>query len=99
LRRPAILPVPATPLRLALGAFAEELLLGGQRVMPRAALESGFRFAHPDIDAALGAIVGRARSRPTTASIDVSGADRAARLFHQSSPDDFRTMVSETERR
>lgn len=61
LHRPAILPVPAAPLRFVLGAFAEELLLGGQRVVPQAALESGFRFIHPDIDGALTAIVGRAR--------------------------------------
>jgi len=60
--RPAILPVPAAPLRLVLGAFAEELLLGGQRVIPRAALESGFRFIHPTIDDALGSIVGRTRT-------------------------------------
>ncbi len=60
LRRPAILPVPATPLRFA-GAFAEELLLSGQRVEPRAALASGFRFIYPNIDDALAAVVGRAR--------------------------------------
>jgi len=58
LARPAVLPVPASPLRLALGAFADELLLGGQKVMPRAALGSGFVFDYPTIDAALGAIVG-----------------------------------------
>ena len=63
LARPAILPVPAAPLRLVLGAFAEELLLGGQRVIPRAALESGFRFIYPTIDDALCSIVGRARRR------------------------------------
>jgi uncharacterized protein len=59
LARPAILPVPAAPLRIALGAFAEELLLSGQRVMPMAALKSGFRFTYPAIDDALAAIVGR----------------------------------------
>ncbi len=58
--RPAVLPVPASALRFALGAFAEELLLGGQRVVPRMALESGFRFIHSGIDGALAAIVGRA---------------------------------------
>jgi hypothetical protein len=61
LARPSILPVPAAPLRLALGAFAEELLLSGQRVTPQAALKSGFRFTYPAIDDALAAIVGRAR--------------------------------------
>ncbi len=60
-RRPAILSVPAAPLRFALGAFAKELLLSGQRVLPSVALESGFRFIYPDIDAALPAIVGQAR--------------------------------------
>jgi uncharacterized protein (TIGR01777 family) len=58
LSRPAVLPVPALPLRLALGAFADELLLGGQKVLPRAALGSGFDFDYPTIDMALGAIVG-----------------------------------------
>jgi uncharacterized protein len=59
LHRPAILPVPAKPLRLVLGAFADELLLGGQRVLPRAALEDGFRFLYPTVNDALRAIVGR----------------------------------------
>jgi len=58
LSRPTLLPVPAAPLHLALGAFANELLLGGQRVMPRAALASGFDFDYPTLDKALGAIVG-----------------------------------------
>jgi uncharacterized protein (TIGR01777 family) len=61
LMRPAILPVPAAPLRLVLGAFAEELLLGGQRVIPRAALESGFQFRYPTIDDALRWIIGGAK--------------------------------------
>ena len=51
----------AAPLRLVLGAFAEELLLSGQRVTPQAALGSGFRFLYPTIDDALGAIVVGAR--------------------------------------
>ena len=60
LGRPAILRVPTAPLRLALGAFADELLLGGQRVMPAAARASGFRFTYATIDAALAAVTGRA---------------------------------------
>lgn len=59
LARPAILPVPAWPLRLLLGDFARELLLGGQKVLPRAVLESGFRFHYATIESALDAIVGR----------------------------------------
>ncbi|MBI1686037.1 TIGR01777 family oxidoreductase [Caulobacter hibisci] len=63
LGRPALLPAPAWPLRAALGPFADELLLSGQRVLPAAARDAGFRFAHPMLDEALGALVGR-RSRP-----------------------------------
>lgn len=64
LRRPALLPAPAAPLRLALGAFADELLLKGQRVVPAATLASGFRFTYPALDGALDAIVGNRRRRP-----------------------------------
>ncbi|HEX8654400.1 MAG TPA: TIGR01777 family oxidoreductase [Allosphingosinicella sp.] len=59
LGRPAILPVPAAPLRLALGDFADELLLGGQRVLPAKAQAAGFRFDYPDLEHALAEIVGR----------------------------------------
>jgi uncharacterized protein (TIGR01777 family) len=64
LGRPALLPLPGWPLRLALGDFAEELLLSGQRVLPAAALRSGFVFAYPDINRALAAITGRALPAP-----------------------------------
>lgn len=56
LGRPAVLPVPAAPLRWVAGDLAKELLLGGQRVVPAAALHSGFRFAYPDLQSALKAI-------------------------------------------
>jgi uncharacterized protein (TIGR01777 family) len=73
LNRPALLAAPAAPLRLAFGAFAEELLLGGQRILPAKALATGFRFRHPDLEGALHEIVG-ARPRRTT------GARRRERL-------------------
>jgi hypothetical protein len=41
LHRPAVMPMPALPLRLLGGDFAKELLLGGQRVLPKKALASG----------------------------------------------------------
>jgi len=63
LGRPAKLRVPAAPLRWLLGDFAEELLLGGQRVVPRAAVAAKFRFMFPDIDAALADITGQAGKR------------------------------------
>ena len=62
LHRLALLPAPAAPLRLALGAFADELLLKGQRVVPTAALASGFAFTYPTLDGALRDIVGASKA-------------------------------------
>jgi uncharacterized protein (TIGR01777 family) len=54
LHRPAIIPTPATALRLALGSeMANEMLLGGQRVFPKHATEEGFEFAYPELERAL----------------------------------------------
>jgi uncharacterized protein (TIGR01777 family) len=58
LGRPALLAAPTWPLRAALGDFADELLLGGQRVVPTRAVGSGFRFQHAEIGSALAQIVG-----------------------------------------
>ena len=58
LGRPAKLAIPGAPLRLMLGGMAEELLLSGQRVIPQAALASGFSFLYPEMDAALAGIAG-----------------------------------------
>ncbi|HUH85156.1 MAG TPA: TIGR01777 family oxidoreductase [Stellaceae bacterium] len=62
LHRPALLPVPAFALRLALGQLAEEVLLGGQRVLPQKAIETGYQFLYPTLEEALGEICGRHRS-------------------------------------
>lgn len=64
LHRPSALPLPAMPLRLALGDFAEELLLGGQRVQPDKAEQSGFKFRSPTIEAALQAAIPIKTDRP-----------------------------------
>lgn len=54
LHRPAFLPAPAFALRLALGTeMANEMLLGGQRVLPKRATEEGFEFSYPELPAAL----------------------------------------------
>jgi uncharacterized protein (TIGR01777 family) len=58
LHRPAVLPVPAFALRLALGQLADEVLLGGQRVSPQQAQETGYQFLYPTIEEALKEIVG-----------------------------------------
>ena len=57
LRRPAFLPVPGFALRLALGEMAE-VLIGGQRVLPEKALDSGFAFRFPNVAEALGDVCG-----------------------------------------
>lgn len=49
LHRPAVFPTPAFALRLAFGEMADEVLLGGQRVAPRRALDEGFEFARPTL--------------------------------------------------
>jgi uncharacterized protein len=58
LSRPALLAASAFALRFAAGDMADELLLGGQFVVPSAATAKGFRFAYADIDSALRECVG-----------------------------------------
>jgi uncharacterized protein (TIGR01777 family) len=50
--RPALVPTPAWPIRLALGEQAD-LLLEGQRVVPRRLQREGFVFRYPDLAGAL----------------------------------------------
>ena len=50
LRRPALVPFPAPAIGLCFGEMGRDLLLGGQRVVPRKLMELGFSFAHPTID-------------------------------------------------
>ncbi len=52
LHRPAIFPVPEFALQLAVGEFAA-FLVSSQRVLPRVAENSGYRFQYPDLDGAL----------------------------------------------
>jgi uncharacterized protein (TIGR01777 family) len=57
LQRPAFLPTPGFALRLGLGEVAD-VVLTGQRVLPRRALALGYAFRYPTIDAALAQILG-----------------------------------------
>ncbi|RLV49117.1 TIGR01777 family protein [Nocardioides mangrovicus] len=50
--RPTVLRVPAFAIRPLAGGLAPELL-GSVRLVPRALLDSGYAFRHPDIDAAV----------------------------------------------
>lgn len=60
--RPAVIPLPAFPLRAAYGQLADELLLASARVLPEALERSGYRFRHPTIGAALAAALGHTRA-------------------------------------
>jgi uncharacterized protein (TIGR01777 family) len=52
--RPTLMPLPGVALKLALGAqMAEELLLGGQRVLPTRLEASGYTFSAPELPGAL----------------------------------------------
>ena len=53
LKRPAFLPMPAFVLKLLLGEMAEELLLSGQRVIPKKILAAGYEFQYAELEDAM----------------------------------------------
>jgi uncharacterized protein len=53
LHRPALFPVPSLAVKAAFGQMGEEMLLGGQRVLPAKLEAAGFVFAHADVDSGL----------------------------------------------
>ncbi|MEW6349966.1 MAG: TIGR01777 family oxidoreductase [Thermodesulfobacteriota bacterium] len=52
LGRPSFMPAPGFMIKLIMGEFGE-VILNGQRVIPRLLTDAGFRFGYPDIEAAL----------------------------------------------
>jgi len=55
-RRPTVLPTPTFALKAILGSeMTEEMLLGGQRVLPAKLQAAGYTFRRPDLDDALAA--------------------------------------------
>lgn len=58
LGRPTPVPVPAFAITAVLGEMGREMLLSGQRAVPRALLDAGFQFRHHTISDALSAAVG-----------------------------------------
>lgn len=57
LHRPAFFHAPAFALKLLLRGMADEMLLGGQRVIPRTATGMGYAFVHPTLSGALASLV------------------------------------------
>lgn len=56
LGRPALVRIPGWAVRLKVGGMAH-LFLTGQKVLPKKISEAGYRFAHPDLPAALSNIL------------------------------------------
>ncbi|MHC4331895.1 MAG: TIGR01777 family oxidoreductase [Planctomycetota bacterium] len=61
MHRPAIFPMPAFALKLALGEMATELLLPSTRIVPKKLLEAGYKFRFPDLLAAFRDILMQAK--------------------------------------
>jgi hypothetical protein len=58
--RPTVLPVPRFALSLVMGGeLTEEVIMAGQRALPKAAEASGFTFAHPDLESAARAVLSK----------------------------------------
>lgn len=59
LHRPTVVPVPSLAVKAMLGEMGEELLLKGQRVVPKRTLESGYRFRFDSLEDSLRHQLGR----------------------------------------
>lgn len=57
LHRPAILPAPSLAMKLFLGEFGKSLIQG-QKAVPKALLQKGYTFLHPELEPALREILG-----------------------------------------
>lgn len=55
MHRPSMMPTPGFALRLVFGEMADEMLLGGQRVVPARATTEGFSFRYPTLESSLAA--------------------------------------------
>ena len=64
LRRPAVLPLPSFALHLMMGEMSE-ILLGGQRAIPKALEQSGFEFRFRTLSPALEDLLGRKNTTET----------------------------------
>jgi len=61
LRRPTWFSMPAAVVHGLFGEMAKETLLASSRAVPQRLLASGFRFRHPELEAALGHLLAPAR--------------------------------------
>jgi uncharacterized protein len=73
LKRPVWMRVPAFLLRAAMGEMAQ-LLVDGQRVLPRRALATGFNFRYSDLGSALNNLLGPLATRAELTEMYYNGA-------------------------
>jgi len=59
MNRPSFMKVPGFVLKLKLGEMANELLLSGQRALPKKVEAAGFQFSYPTWESAFNAIFGK----------------------------------------
>jgi uncharacterized protein (TIGR01777 family) len=59
LGRPAVVPVPKLAMKARFGSELGEVVTGGQRAVPRRALDGGFEFAHPELEPAFRDLLGK----------------------------------------
>lgn len=57
LHKPALLPIPAIAVRAKFGEVADELLLNGQRAVPKKLEDAWFKFRHPELEGALKSVL------------------------------------------
>lgn len=65
-QRPAPFAVPGAVLRLAVGEVADGVILASARMLPVALRETGYRFRHPTVPAALAHVLGVPPARTAT---------------------------------
>ncbi len=63
-RRPLLIPIPASLLKIVYGQMASEILLSGCHVSSRKLTESGFQFRHPNLELALKKLLGKDNIAP-----------------------------------
>ena len=68
LRRPTFFPVPGFMARLAFGEMANELLLASTRALPRALLDSNYRFLYRDLENAFRDMLGKDKPAPVASA-------------------------------
>ncbi|MFV2006658.1 MAG: TIGR01777 family oxidoreductase [Longimicrobiales bacterium] len=67
LRRPTVIPVPGLAIRALFGEMGQELLLHGQRVLPRKAESTGYEFLFPGLEDSLRFQLGHLEAPPPRA--------------------------------